>query len=803
MIVQQERTKPRQLAGTDPKENVRAATNGGTSEDEGHSRNGDEFRTGHMRNALLRKDPGKLLLKVSKHTDKKKGNACDYLSDNLPKVVIVGLLFLSALILIVVRNRGDSAALLCIESVSKQAESIPFPEVEFGKISKLIDAGKYGIVKSRKWIVVVASGPPTEEIRALVKLPGWKVVVVGNSETPSDWDVKGAIFLSVDQQAAFGYRILAHLPYDSYVRKTVGYLFAIQHGAKVIYDADENASVLGEDLGTVFDLELTGMNSRKEPLLQYIPTHNRTCINPYIHFGQRSVWPRGFPLEFVNEINPDIYYGQTFSGNQYIQQGLADGFPDVDSIFYHTRKSGIESFDIHFDPHAPAVALPQGLFAPVNNLNTLFHFPAFWALMLPVSVSSKASDIIRGYWAQRLLWEIGGCVAIYPPSIHRIDNMQLLSFEDEKDLHGSSGKLAKMLVSWRSNKSTVFNKILHLSHSMAEAGFWSAKDVIYTAAWLQDLISVGYIQPRLAALELDIGSLSLPHADHQEFVPLRLPSVHLGVDEATSVSSEVGNLLRWRKFYGNVVLILHCSWPTNHTALGWKMLYGRIFKSVVVLSEETDLDLGVEKADWWQVYKALPNIFGAYSNAEGFLFMKDDVILNYWNLLQANKSRLWNLHKVHQSWKVVAYNETGSEWYLKSSMKRYIRKMLSSLPVHFQITYRENMDEDHFAVCSSDAFYVPYRFVGDFIELVNLGSVANLHQEVAIPLFFLAMESMENFDTEAFSNVQYRTEIVFNPAAFYLVEAHAVHPWMVTSELDLLNVMKAMSSGDPLLLEVF
>ena len=42
----------------------------------------------------------------------------------------------------------------------------------------------------------------------------------------------------------------------------------------------------------------------------------------------------------------------------------------------------------------------------------------------------------------------------------------------------------------------------------------------------------------------------------------------------------------------------------------------------------------------------MPPIFEKFPNAEGFLFLKDDVILNYWALLAADKNKLWSLHKV-------------------------------------------------------------------------------------------------------------------------------------------------------------
>jgi len=45
-------------------------------------------------------------------------------------------------------------------------------------------------------------------------------------------------------------------------------------------------------------------------------------------------------------------------------------------------------------------------------------------------------------------------------------------------------------------------------------------------------------------------------------------------------------------------------------------------------------------------FRHLPKIFDRYSSAEGFLFVEDDTVLNYWNLLQADKSKIWTTDKV-------------------------------------------------------------------------------------------------------------------------------------------------------------
>lgn len=452
--------------------------------------------------------------------------------------------------------------------------------------------------------MVSVSDYPTDSIKNLGKIKGWQVLAIGNSKTPSDWSLKGTIFLSLEQQAKLGFRVVDYLPYDSYVRKTVGYLFAIQHGAKKIFDAADNGDVIDNDIGKHFDVNLVGEGSKQEVILQYSRENpNRTVVNPYIHFGQRSVWPRGLPLENVGEIGHEEYYSEVFGGKQYIQQGISNGLPDVDSVFYLTRKPVLEAFDIRFDERARKVALPQGMMVPVNSFNTLYHSSAFWGLMLPVSVSTMASDVLRGYWGQRLLWEIGGYVVVYPPTVHRYDRIEGYPFSEEQDLHVNVGRLIKFLVSWRSDKHGMLEKILELSSALAEEGFWSERDVKFTAAWLQDLISVEYQQPRLMSLELERPTVNIGHGERKDFVPQKLPSVHLGVEETGTVNYEIGNLIRWRKNFGNVVLIMFCNGPVERTALEWRLLYGRIFKTVVILSKEENVDLAVEEGQFDQLYK--------------------------------------------------------------------------------------------------------------------------------------------------------------------------------------------------------
>ncbi|URE24237.1 hypothetical protein MUK42_15757 [Musa troglodytarum] len=641
--------------------------------------------------------------------------------DNLYKILAVCFLAATVAALFFLRSAGDTAALLCFDKTRSASSSsgggIPYPRISWNSVPpiKPLDpsASPYASFRSDRWIVVSVSTYPTDSLRALARTKGWQLLAVGNSATPSDWSLKGAIFLSLDQQARLGFRTVEYLPYNSYVRKSIGYLYAIQHGAKVIFDADDRAEVVGGDLGKHFDLDLVGEAAApKHPiLLQYSHADpNRTVVNPYVHFGQRSVWPRGLPLENVGEVEREAFYTEVFSGRQFIQQGLSNGLPDVDSVFYFTRKSsGLESFDIRFDDDAPKVALPQGMMVPVNSFNTIFHSQAFWGLMLPVS---------------------------------------------------------------------------------------------FTVAWLQDLLAIGYQQPRLMSLELDRPRAKIGHGDTQEFIPKKLPSVHLGVEEVGTVTLEIGNLMRWRKYFGNVVLIMYCGGPVDRTALEWRLLYGRIFKTVIILSEQRNPDLTVEYGQLAEAYKYLPKVFKKFQGAEGFLFLQDDMVLNYWNLLQADKEKLWITDKVPESWVSVSTEGKTSDWHVNQAT--LVNQIVDKFPVHFQTSYKQSTTEGRLIICGSEIFYVPQRFVGDFIDLVEIIGDQSIHHKVAVPMIFLAMDAPENFDSSALATVVYKAGLSANDSftSYYTANVPAIYPLKVHHEYDFVKLIRVMASGDPLLQEL-
>jgi hypothetical protein len=296
-----------------------------------------------------------------------------------------------------------------------------------------------------KWIVVTSINLPSDQIKKLANISTFQLLVVGDSKTSSDWYNENTIFLSVDNQKELSLKSLASVPFNSYTRKNVGYLYAIKMGAKYIYDTDD-------DNAPIVDLETYFSYGTKEYGLQF-DCQSPAIVNPYAHFGQPTIWPRGYPLTEISK----SHYNNYLSGplkSSLIQQGVVNGDPDVDAIFRLTKSMQHKKINLTFDERAPSLQIPLFRFSPFNSQNTLFHYEAFWALYLPKTVSFRLTDIWRSYWAQRLLWLLNGTVGFRGPSAFQFRNSHsyLKDFYEEEKMYAKTNELVEFLNDWKCSK---------------------------------------------------------------------------------------------------------------------------------------------------------------------------------------------------------------------------------------------------------------------------------------------------------------------------------------------------------------
>jgi len=292
------------------------------------------------------------------------------------------------------------------------------------------------------------------------------------------------------------------------------FYFVFQHGAKYIYDTDDD---------NFLKYALSGFEASREWTNHLVLVTDNQTNNPYVHFGQSTLWPRGYPLDRVG-LDADRRYRLCNISPSAVQQGMVDGDPDVDAIFRLTRRQKSSPLHLTFDRTAPPFVLPRRTFAPFNSQNTFFAATAFWGLLLPGnSASDRVVDIYRSYWVQRLLWLLGDGVTFAPPMSLQVRNphSDLSDANEESVLYRDVGRYISVLSRWECGEDAqfMFDCISRLSRHLVSEGFWTSRDADMVDAWLSDLSSIGYVPPPLsAAAGSGIAACRSDKSEHRRMV---------------------------------------------------------------------------------------------------------------------------------------------------------------------------------------------------------------------------------------------------------------------------------------------
>lgn len=268
-----------------------------------------------------------------------------------------------------------------------------------------------------KTIVITTINRPSEAVRLFSQLRDYRVIVVGDRKTPSDWHCDNVKFLAVSEPSLNGFGLASQMPFNHYGRKNLGYIYAIKSGAEAIIDTDDD-NLPKNDWGfPPFD----GIFEQSQS--------NFGFVNIYKTYTDAHIWPRGFPLDLINSNTHQLSAGLIVSAHAKVGvwQGLVDEDPDVDAI-YRLVVSKPCTF-----VRRPPVVLREGTLSPFNSQNTIFRRELFPLLYLPTSVSMRFTDILRGLVAQPVMWALGFTLGFISATAVQLRNPHnlLLDFREE------------------------------------------------------------------------------------------------------------------------------------------------------------------------------------------------------------------------------------------------------------------------------------------------------------------------------------------------------------------------------------
>ncbi len=325
--------------------------------------------------------------------------------------------------------------------------------------------------------VITTIQSPTPAVRALAERLGdgdSSLIIIGDKKGPPTYDVSGVVFMSLQQQLECPFDLARKGPIGHYTRKNVGYLEAIRRGADCIYETDDDNAPLPK------------WTPRAE-VVDVRAVEQRGWVNVYRCFSKERIWPRGLPLDALGSSSstaPQLS-GATERVRAPIQQGLANGSPDVDAIW---RLVLDRPFDFE---DGPSVLLPAGAWCPFNSQSTWWWPDAYPLLYLPSHCSFRMTDIWRSFVAQRCLWELGLGVVFHAPEVFQDRNEHDLmrDFNDEVPGYQRNRELAQILTDTAllPGVGAVTDNLRRCYQALLARGFFAPAELDLLAAWCDDL----------------------------------------------------------------------------------------------------------------------------------------------------------------------------------------------------------------------------------------------------------------------------------------------------------------------------
>lgn len=325
-----------------------------------------------------------------------------------------------------------------------------------------------------KAIVITSIFQPTDAIKKFAEFHEYKVYVVGDKKTPSDWNWPNINYIPVKVQECSSYSLAKVLPFNHYCRKMLGYLEAIKDNAEFIYDTDDDNIPYDNwsfpDFSGEYDC---------------IPD-NKGFINIYQLFSKQKLWPRGLPLRLINA---DFRLEETLSKQTVevgIWQGLADEDPDVDAIYRLTSNE-----TVFFNKRNPVI-LGRDTVSPFNTQNTLIRKELFPLLYLPTYVTFRYTDILRGLIAQPIMWKEGYQLGFINPNViqKRNPHNYMNDFISEIPMYETCEKVIELVSKTVSENNTIENNLFNSYSELLKYEIIKNHEMITLEAWLNDLTKI-------------------------------------------------------------------------------------------------------------------------------------------------------------------------------------------------------------------------------------------------------------------------------------------------------------------------
>ena len=331
------------------------------------------------------------------------------------------------------------------------------------------------ILKMKTSLVITTINEPNNNIKKFSlnsKKKNWNFIVIGDKKTPKDFKLTYGNYFSFVKQKKLNFKFSKKCPPNSYARKNIGYLLAIQKNSDIIVETDDD------------NCPKNGFFSEKKINHTADEIKNRSWVNIYDLFvNNTKVWPRGLPLDEIT--GNKIKIKKKIKDKFYLQQGVCEQNPDVDALYRLINKKINIKFKNNYK-----VSLGYS-FSPLNSQNTVWFKSIFPLLYLPVTCTMRCTDIWRGLVALNILQNDNKKTLYFGTTMFQKRNYHDLikDLNQEMPLYINDKKIYEVLKGLKlkkGEKNYISNLILSYK-ALIKNKFISKIELNYLRAWIKDL----------------------------------------------------------------------------------------------------------------------------------------------------------------------------------------------------------------------------------------------------------------------------------------------------------------------------
>jgi hypothetical protein len=326
--------------------------------------------------------------------------------------------------------------------------------------------------KRDRCVIITTINSKTETIQKHINNKNYDVIIVGDLKTPDSYKNEDCIFLDIRLQKILYPELYELIPFNHYSRKNFGYVYAIQHKYKIIYETDDDNIPYDN-----FD------NILKYDNIHLISEHNNKWINIFKYFTNNNhIWPRGYPLSLLkNEPNFSI---ENTDIEPSIINGLVENDPDVDALFRIICK---HQDSIVWEKNKTVLISNKNV-CTFNTQNTFWLNPElFVSMLIPSTVSFRYCDILRGIICNIILKKTNNYMMYSSPNVvqNRNEHNLINDFKSEYEMYIHNEKILDFIENDLDIIIDVKELLQQIYNNLLINGVIKELDIIILNAWIK------------------------------------------------------------------------------------------------------------------------------------------------------------------------------------------------------------------------------------------------------------------------------------------------------------------------------